>query len=159
MEKLTQKELKRLLHYDPETGVFTWLKRPSNRVEIGQEAGYINRHLGYRIIGILGQVYFAHRLAFLYMKGKWPREIDHVNRVKSDNKWENLREVSRSENSINKDLQANNKSGHKGIHWNEDCQKWHVSITRDGRVKYVGLFESLDEAVIARRKAEMLHAA
>src|SRR5882757_5577117 len=114
---LTQQRLKFLLKYDPITGDWTWLWPASSRVEVGQAAGTISVH-GYRIITIYGTKYRTARLAYLYMKGEWPPdEMDHENRCKLDDRWENLRPLDRSSNALNRDLQSNNTSGVRGVHW------------------------------------------
>jgi hypothetical protein len=118
---LTQEELKKHLHYDPLTGIFTWIKVNSLRVKIGQIAGSIQK-IGYVIIGVNGIRYYAHRLACLYMTGEFPNKvIDHKDENKSNNKWENLRQCSQSQNMLNRGRQLNNKSGFKGVH--EDARK------------------------------------
>ena len=90
---LTQSELKSLLHYDPETGLFTWIAPLSNRVQVGDVCSTV-APIGYILIGVRGQKLYAHRLAWLYMTGEWPEnQIDHINCVKTDNRWANLREV------------------------------------------------------------------
>ena len=84
--------LREILHYDPESGELRWLISPRYRVNIGALAGVLNSR-GYRVIKIGGRMYVAHRLAFLWMEGRWPmEEIDHANGDKTDNRWSNLRE-------------------------------------------------------------------
>ena len=92
---LTQDQLKQVLHYDPDTGAFTWLRS-------GLVAGRARGGRGRVRITIDGQQYKAHRLAFLYMTGRWPvDQIDHINRDNSDNRWVNLREATSSQNRVN----------------------------------------------------------
>ncbi len=98
---LTQDRLKELLHYCPETGVFTWIKTNGSRGKKGNIAGSINP-IGYLDIGVDSKVYKAHRLAFLYVEGYFPEYgLDHINRNKSDNRWSNLRQVSQTCNMRN----------------------------------------------------------
>lgn len=98
---LTQQLLKQNLMYDPDSGIFTWVIRPAHCIRIGDVAGYKNPE-GYVKIGILGKIYSAHHLAFLYMNGSVPDGIvDHINRVRYDNRWVNLRVVTAKENSTN----------------------------------------------------------
>ncbi len=113
---LTQARLKELLHYDPETGVFTWLVRTSTCIRVGDIAGYRDGD-GYLRIGICGGQYRAHRLAWLYMTGKWPiDQIDHKNAVKNDNRWKNLREATCAINNQNKrKALRNNRTGFLGV--------------------------------------------
>src|ERR1035437_5724966 len=98
---LTQEKLKELLHYDPETGLFTWKNTRHNAVKIGAIAGYWRKD-GYVGIYVLGHHYLAHRIAWLYMTCEWPEfEIDHENRKYSDNRWKNLREATHLQNMHN----------------------------------------------------------
>ncbi len=82
------------LRYEPDTGKFYWIKKPSSRISVGSEAGSIGGK-GYRQIGFNGRNYAAHRLAWRLMTGEWPElEVDHINGAKGDNRWDNLRQVS-----------------------------------------------------------------
>lgn len=102
VNNLTQEYLKSILEYNLETGKFIWLVKTSNRVKIGMYAGTL-RNNGYLKININGQLYYAHRLAWLYMTGKWPENhIDHKDGIKDNNKWENLREATYSQNNKNR---------------------------------------------------------
>ena len=131
---LTQTELKKLIHYDLDTGIFMWLKRNSNRIKIGHIAGWINDS-GYRIIQINSKNYRASRLAWFYMKGYFPEhEIDHKNRIRNDDRWINLRHVSRQCNTHNCSIYKNNTSGIKGIGWRNDKRKWEVRISNNKKL-------------------------
>lgn len=101
MREITQASIKSVLHYNPETGKFTWIESSRGR-RAGDEAGCTNCG-GYRIIGIEGHLYYAHRLAFLYMTGRWPtNQVDHRDRNPSNNQWANLREATHGQNVINR---------------------------------------------------------
>src|SRR6185369_15339637 len=106
-------KLKEHLIYIPEVGTFLW-RTSRRRGKKGDVAGCLRA--GYRWIGIEGKVYPAHRLAFLWMTGRWPctRDVDHINRDPSDNSWANLREATSSQNSSNRPL-PKNRSGYKGV--------------------------------------------
>ena len=112
---------------------------------------------GYRHIW-LGQHgrHKAHRLAWLYVTGAWPtKDIDHINGVRDDNRWENLREASASENGMNKrHLTANNTSGVTGVYWSKAAKKWQAFIKRNGVAQYLGIYNTKDEARDVRRAAE-----
>jgi hypothetical protein len=147
---LTQDLVKRFLRYDPETGDWTWIEQINSRVEVGDAAGTISVH-GYRIITFFGYKYRSARLAFLYMTGRWPdKEVDHENRCKTDDRWVNLRDVTRSDNQINRDLQGNNTSGERGIHWDTNRNKWFAQVKRDNVTFSVGRYDTMEEAVSAR---------
>jgi HNH endonuclease len=92
---LTANRLRKLLNYDPATGVFRWRVGRQHRVNVGDVAGCIVRPKGHRMIGVDGKRYLANRLAWLYMTGKWPKlEINYLNRNASDTRWANLREMT-----------------------------------------------------------------
>jgi hypothetical protein len=156
---VTQERLKELLSYDPETGVFTWKKSTSNRVKVGSEAGCFITVDGYKRIQIDGKTYLSHQLVFLYVSGEFPtKEIDHINRVRNDNRLSNLRFCNRSENSQNTKIRSNNTSGVKGVSWSRSHQKWHAYIKVNDIRTNCGYFESLDEASAARAQyAKLLH--
>lgn len=150
---LTQANIKEILHYCHETGVFTWIRKSKlkHNASIGNVAGY-RHHTGYRLIGINNKQYSSHRLAWLYMTGEWPVVfIDHINGIKDDNSFLNLRLANRVENSRNRGAQASNTSGYKGVTWNKAAQKWQAQIGIGGskKLKYLGLF---DNPKIAHKK-------
>lgn len=149
---LTQQRLKEILSYDPITGEWTRIKSTSNSCKVGDKVGLIGTW-GYRRIKIDGKKYQSGRLAWLYMTGEWPDgEIDHINRNPCDDAWVNLRVVSKSRNQWNTGTRSDNKSGVPGVRF--DGTKWRVAIKIKGKDKHLGLFESFDDAVTARRIAE-----
>lgn len=138
---LTQATLKELLTYNPETGIFIW-RVDRVRVRKGEVAGKLTPW-GYVEIGISGQRYQAHRLAFLYMTGAMPKDyVDHINLIRSDNKWSNLRNATNSQNQMNTSKRANNTSGFKGVSWHKPDGRWRVDIRIEGRKKFLGYFDS-----------------
>jgi hypothetical protein len=159
---LTQEQLRDLLHYDPETGIFRRIKivAPQSRVCIGDVAGCNDGH-GYiriKIGGNAGRAYGAHRLAWLYMTGEWPKcEIDHIDLNPSNNRWSNLREANRSTNIANTRKRSDNRSGVKGVYWNEEGRKWRAEINAHKRRIFLGAFSSLDEAKAAYEAAALEH--
>ena len=154
-QKLTQERLRKLLHYDPITGIFTWLVSNSNRINVGDIAGCIYDK-GYREIGIDGKIYKASRLAWLYMDGYFPEaDVDHVNRNKDDNRWSNLRHVSRICSIRNRGIQKNNSSDVTGIRWNKQMGKWQAQITVNKKQIHLGFFNIKREAVKIRLEAEI----
>lgn len=151
---ITAERLREVLHYDPETGVFTWRVSTTNRVQVGEQAGVVKSN-GYVQIGLYTQRYYAHRLAWLYAYGVWPTdEIDHANRRRADNRITNLRLASRPENSQNHGLSKRNSSGHTGVRWRKEVGLWHARISRDYREVHLGYFGSVSDAVAARKAAE-----
>lgn len=140
---LTQARLKELLHYDHETGVFTWLAAGGS-AHINDIAGSLSG-TGYSRIKISKREYLSHRLAWFYMTGEWPSaEIDHVNLDKADNRWANLREATPSQNHANKGRLATNTSGFKGI--TRHRAKWKAAIEVHGRSFHLGVFDTPDAA-------------
>jgi hypothetical protein len=146
--------LRTLLKYDPETGWFTWLVRPSRSVKAGARAGTLVH--GYRAIGINGKILLEHRLIWMYVHGVMPTKfIDHINGIKDDNRIENLRECTQSQNQANIGKRNDNTSGHKGVSWDKHGKKWKVQIRVNNKKRYLGLFTSIEDAIAARRAAEI----
>jgi len=156
MEKISYERLHELLNYEPKTGAFTW-KRHKRRCsfEAGDIAGSVNAN-GYLMIQIDCKGYRANRLAWFYMEGYWPEyEVDHKNRVKTDNRWRNLREVTRSCNMKNCGVSIRNKSGVVGVGCDKASNKYKSGIRVYGKIKHLGYFNELEDAVKARWKAEV----
>lgn len=155
----TQK-LKMLLRYDPETGVFTRLTKWGSK-QIGDEAGSISPQ-GYRQIGLMGKTYVGHRLAWLYVYGKWPDgDIDHVNRNRADNRIDNLRDVPRSKNLHNSGARLHSQTKIKGVslvslrRGKRPKKLWRADISFNGKRTFLGAFYTIEEATAARKKAEI----
>ena len=154
---ITQERLKELFNYDPKTGSLTRLISPSNCVQVGDIAGS-DKGSGYLQIKIGGRSYMAHRLAWLYVHGKWPLDqIDHINHARGDNRIANLREVSHAENQKNTSMIKNNTSGIMGVRWNKSVNKWRACIKSDGRQIHLGYFDNFSDACCARKSAELKH--
>lgn len=163
---LTQEYLQECLHYAPETGVFTWLRRPRAHFKtnaawkawgsskVGAECGHVESQKGYRFIVIGDIAYAAHRLAFIYMMRDAPPQVDHINHVRSDNSWANLRRATPEDNQKNKSRQSNNTSGVMGVTYDKSRQKWKASISVGRKPINLGRFGSLEEAAKARLLAE-----
>jgi hypothetical protein len=150
--------LRSLLDYNPETGELRWKVNRSQRVKAGDIAGYT--HYGYRKIGILGFHYFAHRVIYsLYHGCEVPTDamIDHLNGNPCDNRISNLRIATCSENCLNISRKRNNRSGHTGIGWMVANEKWRARVTIGGTQHYLGLFDTKEEAIAARERAEQEH--
>ncbi|BAR92356.1 endonuclease [Pseudomonas phage PS-1] len=157
MKMLTQARAHELFEYDPELGTFKRLIRVSNAMP-GAPAGTVHKATGYTQIRADGRLYLAHRVAFLMMNGRFPEhEVDHINGDRSDNRWANLREVTRTENSRNHALDARNKSGVYGVCWRETHSKWEAVISAGGKRMRLGMHDDFFEAVCARKSAEVRH--
>lgn len=149
---LTQERLKELLYYCPETGVFTYLTNRSQNKK-NTIAGCLDHD--YLRIRIDNKIYYSHRLAWLYVYGQFPEnEIDHKNRIKTDNRIENLRDVFQSCNMRNRPNRIDNISGIKGVGWSKQKQKWRVRIRKNNKEKHLGLCNNLLDAACLRLSAE-----
>jgi hypothetical protein len=150
---LTQAELKKLLIYDPDTGVFVNRITRNPRAPIGAIAG-TDHPDGYRHMKIDRKCYLSHRLAWLYIYGEWPKkQLDHINGDRKDNRIENLRLVCNKQNSENQTLHVNNTSGYRGVTWDKSAQKWMAQIRHNNVRKFIGRYESLKEAANAAKNA------
>ena len=146
-DALTHDALTKILEYCPDSGIFTYKVARGSKAA-GSEAGYTHKS-GYRCIEINGKEYLAHRLAWYYCFLEWPTDnIDHINRDKLDNSLDNLREASQEENMWNRSISKNNTSGFLGV--SPYKNKWRASfIERSGKPKYLGYFNTPEEASIA----------
>lgn len=138
--------LKELLHYDPETGHITWRVNRCRMAKAGQRAGTLNKY-GYIMLHVEGRMYSAHRLAVFYMTGSWPPEqVDHINGVRNDNRYVNLRCAPMKLNLLNRKRYATSTSGHKGVTWHPKLGKWRVRVQKFGKRYSLGCYNTLDEA-------------
>jgi hypothetical protein len=162
--KITHESLLELISYDADVGHFEWRERPRKYFKTDEAWQRWNRdnawtYAGVKVwsqyifIWIKGQEYSAHRLAWLYVHGAWPKHhIDHINQNPSDNRIENLRDISPAENARNARGCAHTKSGIPGVS-RRSSGKFYVSLTKDGVRHSVGTFKTPDEAIAARKKA------
>lgn len=147
---LTQERLKELLHYNPDTGIFTWIDLKTKRRKLNPVAGFSDK--GYIRIDIGKDKYRAHRLAWLYVYGEWPKkDIDHINHIRSDNRIENLRDVTAQQNHNNRSATKRSKSGVNGVSFEG---KWRARIYVDKKQVNLGVFYDLFEAICVRKSAE-----
>ncbi|MCY4470300.1 MAG: HNH endonuclease [Thiotrichales bacterium] len=140
-----------MLHYDPETGVFTWLVAPGSRNDlIGRTAGCIcktKNGRSYRHIRIHGKLYLAHRLAWLYVTGEWPEGLlDHEDNEGTENPWTNLRLASYSQNIGNSKRRRTNKVGLKGVVPSKTPGNYCAYVHINGATLYLGTFNCPHEA-------------
>ena len=150
--------LKSILSYDPETGMFKWLIRPRQKACPSDFAGFITDQK-YRMIGIRGKRYCAHRLAWLYMTGKWPEgEIDHINGIYADNRWCNLRQANKQTNQANSKKRSTNNTGFKGAGSPlAGRTRFPARITVNYKTIWLGSFSTAEEAHEAYVKAAKEH--
>ena len=152
---LTRERLRELLDYDPLTGLFVWKSDMKNGTKVGNVAGTVRN--GYIDIGVDGKQRGAHRLAFLWMTGRWPKDkVDHENGVSTDNRWKNLREANSQQNSCNAKLAKNNNSGFRGVSRHSMCSKYQARIKVCGKTYFLGLYETAEEAAQAYNGAAAL---
>ena len=150
---LTAERVREILNYDPLTGIFTWLIKPSTHVFPGDTAG-CKRSDGYRLVRAEGHLYRAHRLAWLYVHGVWPPgEIDHINRDPSDNRLKNLREANRPQNMHNTVIKSSNKTGFIGVSRNVARRNFQVHVRREGKHIFLGHFDSAEDASAVYQRA------
>ena len=151
---LTQNELKEILSYNQDTGDFRWLIRPANCVHIGDIISSFDT-AGYLRVGYKGIRYSCHRLAWLYVYGVWPKEIDHINHNRKDNRILNLRNISHRDNMMNASKRKDNKSGVTGVCWDKANNKWQAYIIVNGKNINLGRFVSKSDAVKTRKNASI----
>jgi len=148
---LTQARLKELVRYNKTTGVFNTIKRSpwttNGEITAKHQKGYLTHVID-------GHRYYLHRLAYLYVMGEFPDQIDHINRTKDDNRWDNLRNVSNGTNHRNMPMNIRNKSGVTGVHWSKKSKKWCAQIKFRGKRYSLGVFIEIEDAAKARKKAE-----
>ena len=155
--ELTAEHLRSILHYSPETGIFTRKVRTAHRVKVGDVAGCSNGD-GYLRIKVQRRKHLAHRLAWLHTYGEWPNDqIDHINRIRTDNRISNLRDVSNKQNLQNAGKYSHNTSGHPGVSWHKRDSKWQAQIKHNQKLVHLGCFATIEEAVAARKAAEKLY--
>lgn len=149
---LSRERLQEVLDYDPDTGIFKW-KASRKGVTVGAVTGKTNSK-GYRQIGIDMTLYLSHRLAWVYMTGVWSaKEIDHINGVKVDNRFINLREATATQNQQNS-RSSRGSSVFRGVSWSAYANKWNAKIRLNGKSQHLGYFEDENEAAEAYQSAQ-----
>ena len=151
--ELSQELLQETFFY--EDGNLFWKKQTGRRINVGKVAGR-DCH-GYRMIGLMKKSYMTHRLVFMFHHGYLPPEVDHIDGNKSNNKIENLRAATHSENLKNQKLKSSNVSGQKNVGWAKREQRWRVRLTVDGKDKHIGYFKDRELADLVAMEACNLH--
>lgn len=168
----TKEFLDSILRYDPTNGKLFWLERPSsmfnepwrytkdrsariwNTRYAGKEAFTSLDGTGYRSGRILDKTYHAHRIIWVIVTGEVPEEVDHINGDRSDNRFSNLRAVTKPENTVNKCMSSKNTSGVTGVYWDKRRSKWTAAIQVRGKFLFLGYRETIEEASLLRKAAE-----
>ena len=149
---ITQSELKENLKYNPDTGVFIWLASRGS-VRRGRSARSLDNE-GYITICINGRAYKGHRLAWLYVYGVWPKyQIDHISRIRDDNRIANLRDVPISTNLKNSSLSKRNTSGVTGVYFIKKDGTWAARICVKSKLLHLATFKDKFEAICCRKSA------
>lgn len=142
---LTHKRVLEALSYDPKTGIFRWRVRNCWRRKHGDLAGTTNKR-GYVVICLDRHLVLGHRLAWFYIHGIWPGELDHRDKVKNHNWIDNLREASTSQNHANLNAPAHNTTGFKGVYWHKKAGRYMASIKHNYKQIYLGLHDTKEAA-------------
>jgi HNH endonuclease/AP2 domain len=140
----THERVMELFNYDPETGIL--IRRKSGKL-VG------NNSSGRALVNIDKEILLVHRVIWFYMTGQWPIQVDHINGRHWDNRWENLREATNTQNSRNSRKGVNNSSGYKGVSYIERLQKYRAYITVDRKQIGLGCYSTAEEAAAVYDKA------
>ena len=159
VDNLTVELLRQTVNFNPETGVFIWLKpRNTGRVKPGMKMGSMN-HKGYMRCVLFGRSYLQHRLAWFYVHGEWPvDQLDHINGIKHDNRLSNLRPANSAENQQNRAIAKNNAHGFAGATFNKRKGRWQAHIGHQKVRKHLGYYDTPQAAHAAYLAAKsVLH--
>lgn len=163
---ITADLIRELIDYDPDAGTFTWRERSRrffkndqqyktwNSLFCGKAAGSVNKHKGYLMITLFYRHYASHRLAWLYVTGEWPSNvIDHIDHDRLNNRFSNLRDIDRTQNSQNMSRQSKRSNQTMGVLWRKNRQVWIAKIVVQKKEIYLGTFKTQEEAAAVRREA------
>lgn len=150
------RQLKKELHYNPDTGIWIWLANKARKAKKGQRAGWLH-HTGYQYVTCKGTAYLSSRLAWFYMTGRWPVEVDHKNNMPTDNSWKNLREATRMQNTRNQKKQY--RVMYKGVCFSRSKKQkpYRARIHIAGNSKHLGYFTTRKLAHLAYITAAKQH--
>ena len=153
----TQERVKELFDYDPDTGYMTRLIYRAPSAQVGDVVGS-GKYKDYVYVVVDGTQHMAHRIIWIWLYGSPPSgEIDHINGIKNDNRKQNIRDVGRSENHKNSKLYKNNTSGKPGVYWETRSRRWVAKIKINYKTFCLGYFRLKEDAISARREAELLY--
>lgn len=150
--------VRELFDYEPATGILRW-KVKRAQMEIGSAAGALRGPNGYLQVSINRKLYRVHLIIWLWMTGREPNAfLDHIDMAKSNNRWANLREATKSQNQANTGLSAKNTTGFKGVYWYKERGKFSAQIWKDKKAYSLGYFDRAEDASAARnQKAKELY--
>lgn len=167
---LPPEELHQIFSLDADEGKLYWLPRPMSMFKTerifkswntkfaGKEALISDNGVGYKYGTIFNKRYYAHRVIFAMVNGKWPNaQTDHINHDRSDNRPDNLRSVTRQENQRNQSIRVTNTSGTLGVSWKKRDKRWCAAISVNGKHHNLGNFKCITAAAVARKQAEVLY--
>jgi hypothetical protein len=158
METPIPSDIGEYLSYDPSTGDLTWIKRPSRKVRAGSVAGCLCKTEGYVKVGFKGKLYQGHRICWFLHYGEqppaFPESIDHENRVRHDNRIDNLRRSTPKKQNQNMGTACTNTSGHTGVYWEKRGSQWVARITVDRKTIFLGYYDDKEDAIQARKAGE-----
>lgn len=153
-ESITQDEVRRLFSYNPTTGLVTRRTFTRGGYKVGSVVGFTSTN-AYLRVKINCKIYMLHTVIWLWMTGKLPMyQIDHINRIHTDNRWKNLRDLHRKGNAQNSSIRSDSSSGVRGVCFATREGKWRAHITVDGRNIHLGYFVNISEAIEARHAEE-----
>lgn len=151
---LSKEQLLEIFEY--KDGELYWKTHTGNRYKTNKIAGYLHPS-GYKYTGVLGKRYKNHRIIWMMHYGFLPKEIDHIDRNKQNNRIENLRESNRVLNMQNVDMRKNNSSGFKNVYWHKGNKQWQVKMNIDKKTKLFGYFDNLELAGLVAEEARNKH--
>lgn len=154
-QSINYDEVKDFFEYNKDTGIVTWKKKPNQSIKVGKEVGRIGND-GYRTVGFNGKQYKVHRIVYCLVNKiiESTLYIDHIDRNKLNNKWNNLRIVDHETNCKNRNVRIDNTSGITGVDIHKKTGKYQVRININKKRKYLGLYDNLDDAIKIRKEAE-----
>jgi hypothetical protein len=143
--------------FDYKDGNLIWKIATSPRVKVGNIAGYLG-DCEYICIGVDGKQYKAHRLIYFYHNGYLPSSIDHIDGNRANNKIDNLRSATTSQNAMNQKISTKNSSGIKGVRWHKRDKKWYVQLSANSKRHSFGYYEDKELAeMVAIEATNKLH--
>jgi hypothetical protein len=145
---ITKEILHEYVKYDFETGIFTWKKKSGDKCVIGGIVGGVQPQ-GYIQMQICGHNLRGHQAAWLYVYGYYPKQIDHKNRIKTDNRIYNLREVTSTQNLFNIGIKKDNTTGVKNVHWCNSKKRFIAKLKIKNKTNYIGSFINIEDAKLA----------